>query len=332
MKKPFVVLSHVLLWLFLYALIVVIFSLLIATSGVEWLLSGQTFRTIILLMLPAVMLPFYAFYFLYPKLIRSTNKWLWYALSTAIILIMPVIYLKLDDQPITKILYHNTFLLFGFFPLLGFLFRSFLSGISDRQIKNELQRKQVESELRYLKAQVNPHFLFNTLNNIDSLISSDPGLASKSLINLSDVMRYMIYESTENMVLLQKELDYLGKVVTLNKLRFKAEKQIIFHINGEASEYRIPPLLLLPVIENVFKHQSSKQNNEAIIITVTIDKEWLTLTTSNPYDQTAKTTAEGGFGIETLRRRLDLLFKDRYDFEVVPAAPIFKVTLRIPLV
>jgi LytS/YehU family sensor histidine kinase len=97
-------------------------------------------------------------------------------------------------------------------------------------------------------------------------------------------------------------------------------------------EYRIPPLLLLPVIENVFKHQSSKQNNEAIVITITIDKEWLTLTTSNPYDQAAKTTAESGFGIETLRRRLDLLFKDRYDFEVVPAAPIFKVTLRIPLV
>lgn len=161
MKKPFVVPVHLLLWVLLYALIVVVFSLLIATSSVQWILSGQTFRTIVLLMLPVVMLPFYAFYFLYPKLIRSTNKWPWYALNIAIVLIMPVIYLKLDEQPITKILYHNTFLLFGFFPLLGFLFRSFLSGISDRNLKNELQRKQVESELKYLKAQVNPHFLLH---------------------------------------------------------------------------------------------------------------------------------------------------------------------------
>jgi two-component system LytT family sensor kinase len=332
MKKITLVLVHLLLWVFLYAVLFVVLNLFISASRVEWILSVQIVRITALMLLPMVMIPFYAFYFLYIKLINSTNKWLWHSIALGMLLLMPLIYLVVDEQPITKSLYHNSLLVFGLFSLLGFLFRGFINGISDRQIKNELQRKQLESELTYLKAQLNPHFLFNTLNNIDSLIDCDPALASKSLINLSDIMRYMIYDSTENLVTLQRELDYLAKVINLNRLRHKSDKLIEFQVSGDASSYQIPPLLLLPIIENIFKHQSTKYSDEAILITLTIDSGALSLSCTNPYDETAKRVPGGGFGLQTLQRRLALLFPGQYNFEVEVVAPIFKVSLRIPLV
>jgi LytS/YehU family sensor histidine kinase len=283
------------------------------------------------MLLLTLLFPFYIFYFLYQGLIKAKRKKLWYAAGLFAMLGLPLVYLKLDDQIITPILYHNSLLLLGFFALLGFLFASFINGITDRQLKNELQRKQLESELSYLKAQVNPHFLFNTLNNIDSLIGNDPELASQSLINLSDMMRYMIYDSASKLVPVQKELDYLAKVIALYRLRYKAEEPIDFRISGDAADHSIPPLLLLPIIENAFKHQSKKYSNEAIAIAINIENKVLTLTCSNPYDETAKTSADSGFGLETLQRRLALLFPGRYTFEIVPSRPIFKVSLQIPL-
>ncbi len=329
MKRSLIIPIHLLLWIFLYAVMFVTCSIFISTSNAQWVLSGRMVSTVTLMLLPVVMVPFYIFYFLYPLLL--VKKTLWYIVGLAVVLIMPLIYLKLDSQPITKVMYHNTFLLLGFFALLGFLFRSFLNGLTDRQLRNELQRKQLQSELTYLKAQINPHFLFNTLNNIDSLIDGNPKLASQSLINLSDIMRYMIYESIENLVPLQKELDYLTKVISLYKLRYKAEKLIAFRISGEAAHYNIPPLLLLPIIENTFKHQSAKYSNDPIVITIIIEQGMLILTCSNPFDEFAEKT-NSGFGLETLRRRLDLLFPAKHDFEVVAVPPIFKVSLKIPLV
>jgi len=331
MKKPYLILAHLLLWLFLYAVIYVGFKTLIIDSGANLILSNSIVRTTIFMLLLTLLFPFYIFYFLYQGLIKSKRKKLWYAAGILAILGLPVVYLKLDDQIITAVLYHNSFLFLSFFGLLGFLFASFLNGITDRQLKNELQRKQLESELSYLKAQVNPHFLFNTLNNIDSLIGSDPELASQSLINLSDMMRYMIYDSAGNLVPVQKELDYIAKVIALYRLRYKAEKLIDFRISGQASDHSIPPLLLIPIIENAFKHHSKKYSNEAISIAITMENKILTLACSNPYDDTAKIAVDGGFGLETLQRRLDLLFPGRYTFEIVAARPIFKVSLQIPL-
>jgi len=331
MKKSYLILAHLLLWLFLYAVIYVGFKTLITDSSSGWILSNSIVRTTVFMLLLTLLFPFYIFYFLYLGLIKSNRKKLWYAIGILTILVLPVIYLKLDDQIISAVLYHNSLLLLGFFALLGFLFASFINGIIDRQLKNELQRKQLESELTYLKAQVNPHFLFNTLNNIDSLIGNDPVLASQSLINLSDMMRYMIYDTASKLVPVQKELDYLAKVIALYRLRYKAEKLIDFRISGEAADHSIPPLLLLPIIENAFKHQSKKHSNEAIVITINMANKILTLTCSNPYDETAKTPVDSGFGLETLQRRLDLLFPGRYTFEVAPSGPIFKVSLQIPL-
>jgi hypothetical protein len=316
MKKSYLILAHLLLWLFLYAVIYVGFKTLITDSGSGWMLSNGIVRTTIFMLLLTLLFPFYIFYFLYQGLIKSKQKKLWYTAGLLTMLGLPLVYLKLDDQIITAVLYHNSLLLLGFFGLLGFLFASFINGITDRQLKNELQRKQLESELTYLKAQVNPHFLFNTLNNIDSLINNDPELASQSLINLSDMMRYMIYDSASNLVPVQKELDYLAKVIALYRLRYKAEKVIDFRVSGEAADQSIPPLLLLPVIENAFKHQSKKYSNAAIAISINVERKSLTLTCSNPYDETAKTYVDSGFGLETLQRRLDLLFPGKYTFEV----------------
>lgn len=331
MKKSYLILAHLLLWLFLYAVIYVGFKTLITDSGSAWMLSSSIVRTTIFMLLLTLLFPFYIFYFLYQGLIKSKQKKLWYTAGLLTILGLPLVYLKLDDQIITAVLYHNSFLLLGFFGLLGFLFASFINGITDRQLKNELQRKQLESELTYLKAQVNPHFLFNTLNNIDSLINNDPELASQSLVDLSDMMRYMIYDSASNLVPVQKELDYLAKVIALYRLRYKAEKVIDFRVSGEAADQSIPPLLLLPIIENAFKHQSKKYSNAAIAISINVERKSLTLTCSNPYDETAKTYVDSGFGLETLQRRLDLLFPGRYTFEVEAVQPIFKVSLQIPL-
>lgn len=331
MKKSSIVISHIIAWVILYLVFFVVLNITIRSSGSVLVMAGKIILWITLILLPGLMIPFYAFYFMLDRLTRGKRKLIWGIVAFLFLLLLPLGYLILDDSGGDLEDYFQCTVVVVFFAMLGLLFRTFFNGITQAKEKDILQKQQLETELNFLKGQISPHFLFNTLNNIDSLIATDPDTASKSLISLSDSMRYMIYETSESAVPLRSELDYLENVIALYKLRYKEECPISYQLNGSPENYKIAPMLLIPVVENAFKHYSQKLSTEGINISVVIGEENLVLLCSNAFTSVKENNQPSGIGLQTLRRRLDLLCPDAYELEIQSSSPIFRVKLSIPL-
>lgn len=200
-----------------------------------------------------------------------------------------------------------------------------------QQEKKELLNQSLISELALLRSQINPHFLFNTLNNIDSLVVRDPGRASDSIIKLSEIMRYMLYESNSDFVPLGKELDYIQSFIALQQLRLKNPEHTQFNVTGEPKGKMIPPMLFVPFVENAFKHGSKQKNKPGVIISVNITENTLTFEVVNSYSKDAVTSKDetGGIGMQNIKRRLELLYKDRHELFVNKNEEKYIVVLKL---
>ena len=187
-------------------------------------------------------------------------------------------------------------------------------------------------ELSLLKAQLNPHFLFNTLNNIDILIETDPKAASTYLQKLSDILRFVVYETSIEKIPLEKELDYIRKYVELQQIRTSNKQHAKLKIDGDPAELMIGPMLFIPFIENAFKHASNKKMNEAITVDISIADKQINFTCTNVYDSN-KTSPErpSGLGIALLRQRLNLLYKDHHELIIEQTENTFYVNSVIRL-
>ena len=177
----------------------------------------------------------------------------------------------------------------------------------------QLEIEKIKSELSFLKTQFQPHFLFNTLNNIYSLILNNNQLAGKSILQLSALLRYMLYEAGAEKVELRKEIDHLDDYIELEKMRFAARLDFSFNISGQVREKKIAPLLLMPLLENAFKHASGKLD-ERIWITVDliVKDNNLYFTVENsvfPDGKIQMQNSHSGIGWGNLRRRLSLLYE-----------------------
>ncbi|NJL14354.1 MAG: histidine kinase [Microscillaceae bacterium] len=183
------------------------------------------------------------------------------------------------------------------------------------QISQELQKERLEFELNYLKSQVNPHFFFNTLNNLYSLILLKSDQAEEVLLRLSGLMSYMLYETNRDQVSLQKEVEYLQDYIELEKLRFGDELNITFRFETDRQDYLIAPMLFLPFVENAFKHGAGNGPPAWIKIDLRINKGLVYFKVCNNLSEEkfTKTSAnKGGIGLKNVRRRLDLLFGPNY--------------------
>ena len=159
-----------------------------------------------------------------------------------------------------------------------------------------------------LKLQVSPHFLFNTLNNIDSLILNDSEKASEAVIKLSEIMRYMLYESQQQNVPLEREIQYLQNLIELQQLRLTKKDFIKFSVSGIPENKRVPALLFVPFIENAIKHCDKSVDAPGIIIDLDILNKGLKFDISNYISNTRVKDNEGGIGLANVKRRLELLF------------------------
>ena len=196
-----------------------------------------------------------------------------------------------------------------------------------QQLKEaELQLVNQQTELSFLRSQVNPHFLFNSLNNIYSLVYHESDQSLTAIAKLSDLLRYMLYDTNEK-VPLQKELDYINKYIELQEMRFENTTPIHVAITGNTEKASIPPLLLIPFVENAFKHGDMKQPH-LVKIKVSADDAAIHFNISNPIGNHQK-DASGGIGLENVRRRLELLYPGRYTLQVQERAAIFDVQLEI---
>jgi two-component system LytT family sensor kinase len=196
----------------------------------------------------------------------------------------------------------------------------------------ELQEKEMQlqvrnAELSYLRSQINPHFLFNNLNNIYSLVYRGSDEALNAIAGLSDLLRYMLYNQTET-VPLQKELDCIDKYIKLQQLRYEEPTIITVKYPYEPAPVSIPPLLLIPFIENAFKHGAPSANEQWLSVTITVDNHTLTFESENQIG-TGNKDQTGGIGIENVKKRLGLLYPGRHSLQISKHDNLFNVKLQI---
>jgi len=199
--------------------------------------------------------------------------------------------------------------------------------------KSELEHKTVQSELGILRSQINPHFLFNVLNNIDALIFEDKEKASNAIFLLSKIMRYMLHESPQEEVNLENEITYIKDYLELAKLSFEDPGFLEFKTSGTFSGKKIPPLLFIPLIENAIKHCNKKSKSPGIQINFNAEKDFIELHTSNyvkPSNQKLPNNSSGT-GIKNVEKRLILLHEKNYTFNIKEDLDKFDVYLKVPV-
>lgn len=198
--------------------------------------------------------------------------------------------------------------------------------------KIEMEKEKLQSEIKYLKQQINPHFLFNSLNNIYSLALTKSDLTTEAIIKLSAILRYMIYESQKEKVPMQEELNLIINYIDLQKLRMNEKTILNFQIEGDPDSYLIEPLLLIPIIENCFEYGCDNINESFIDINIKIQNSTLDLNTKNKIVQLPETkTTSKGLGLKNLKRRLELLYPNNFEFSTQQKDNIFEVKLKIDL-
>lgn len=202
-----------------------------------------------------------------------------------------------------------------------------------QQHEQTLAKDKLEAELVFLKNQVQPHFLFNTLNSLYSLILKKSDQSLEVLLKLSELLRYMLYETNVAQVELRKEIDSLKSYIELEKIRYGSRVDISINIWGETSGYTIAPMLIIPFLENSFKHSTRGFNGQAWITLELGCKDGnmiLKAENSIPKDKT-ESPAASGIGLNNVRRRLNLLYPDQYDLKIEASEDSYLVVLKLKL-
>jgi sensor histidine kinase YesM len=201
-----------------------------------------------------------------------------------------------------------------------------------KQAAQKLLIEKQTAELNYLRSQTNPHFLFNTLNNIYSLARDKSDLAPESILRLSKILRFMLYETGGDFISIEQELKIMSDYIELEKLRYDESLRINFNYDVEDMKQAIPPLLLIPLVENAFKHGVSEtRGNPFVDIHLSISARQLTFIIKNSTETTTDGPAvKENIGLSNLRRQLELLYKE-YDLSVQQEASRFTSVLKINL-
>lgn len=190
--------------------------------------------------------------------------------------------------------------------------------------------QKINSELSFLKAQLNPHFLFNTLNSIYSLANKKSDDTTVAIVTLSELMRYMIYEANEEYISLEKEIEYIKNYISLQLLRLKDSSGVKINIHGDLN-YKIEPLLLISFIENAFKYGTDFKGKTDIQIKISTDNNELQLQVYNVSSLQNAIKRDSGIGLENIQNRLNLLYPNSHKLEIVGEKKSFEVNLKIKL-
>ncbi len=227
--------------------------------------------------------------------------------------------------------------LYNFF-ITSFLISGFAVGLryaesalrKEEEIK-ELEREKLNSELALLKNQVSPHFFFNTLNNIYSLIAINQQDAQEAVLSLSKMMRYMLYESEQGNTRLSHEIEFMKGYIDLMKLRMSDRVRLTVNWPPEYEDIDLPPLLFIPFIENAFKHGVSYQGNSFIEISLRQERDLITFIARNSLNaaNAGGPQAASGIGLENVRKRLALLYAGRHELKIDERDSVFSIELTI---
>ena len=273
--------------------------------------------------------PYLVFYYWY-----VAKKWLW--IATGLVLSIACCFLLdftwtcfmeepnrvgLDDYLPQAVFFFTMYAVFG----IAFYFMRYSRFNELKETEALLQNRQ--SELSFLRSQINPHFLFNNLNNIYSLVYYQSDQALNAIAGLSELLRYMLYDA-DIVVTLAKEVIYIEKYIALQQLRYEQPEKVRFKINGPVEEALISPLLFIPFVENAFKHGDAT-TPDWLEIDLDVEMGCIHFFCSNK-KATKHKDIIGGIGIENIKKRLALLYPGKYKLEILDNDELFTVKLELP--
>ena len=206
----------------------------------------------------------------------------------------------------------------------------FFKNRNDQKKLEALQKKNLEQQLEYLKYQINPHFFMNTLNNIHALVDIDPEKAKDTILELSKMMRFILYEGDKRGVPLTREFDFIRHYVALMQLRYTDKVDIRTDLPEEVPDKTVPPLMLINFIENAFKHGISYQHPSFVHIKIAVNDDRLLFTCRNSKAETPN-QEKGGVGLTNVKQRLHLLYDNNYTLKIQNQPESYNVELTIPL-
>jgi LytS/YehU family sensor histidine kinase len=289
------------------------------------------------------MITFYPVYFLFPRILKFNNKGI--AILSGLILVALIAIFRTPAEFYLWKIFSNDYgkeMLFKsiymwnnlrmaiIIGIYAILIRFMINWFESQKLRDELVNQQQASELALMRAQVNPHFLFNTLNNIYSLVYRKSDDAPEAVMKLSSIMRYMLYDSASPKVPLEKEIEYLKSYIELQNLRTKHPDFVSLQIQGIIEGRSIAPMLLISFVENAFKH-SSKSHRPGILIYLTALNGKISFEVINYLKNTASANDEpvSGIGLGLIRRRLELIYPDNYKLLISREAEKFRINLEI---
>lgn len=329
---------HLLIW--------VVYTLFAALAWSDALWRGLSYESS---MIPAkVSVVYVNLYILLPRLLMK-KKYLKYIASLILILILGAFW-----QRCMVVFLHVPGMtgeakLFNFHAMLraGMIINSIviltsaayilMKGYEYQQMIKELEKEKLSAELKFLKSQIQPHFLFNTLNNLYGLTLRQSPKAPEIVMKLSELMRYMLYRTNAARVPLSQEINYLKNYITLEKIRYDDAVEVFFQVNGDILDKEIAPMLLIAFVENSFKHGASEGVGGAWVkVIVRIEKGMLYLDVSNSRTTGFVTSPDdnnedGGVGLPNVKHRLDLLYKDKYNLMLDKTKDSYHIKLELKL-
>ena len=282
-------------------------------------------------------------YFLGPYFIGKKRNFLLYILA-ALASIMAFIYLvylfhlvidlKVGMRPMGFYLrIIHTFLYAFMIVALSAGLYFFRNNMLLNQKQQEIENMRLESELEFLHSQINPHFLFNSLNNIYSLAILKSDKTGEAVLKLSDLLRFVLYESSEKYISINKEIKYIENYIDLQRMRLNENININFEVIGERKSQKINPMLLVPFVENAFKHGISYSEPCTISIRIILDSKSILLHVKNQVfpKRELESSKKDGIGIKNVKRRLEILYHDNYDLQIINEFGFFESILKIEL-
>ena len=350
MKRSVIILIHIGYWLLYFFLLFLMSLFIVLSSGNgkhAWdkiVIFDYVAHIFTLAVVPGV-IGFYSFYsYLFTNYLRKKRIALLFLLGIFISVItgkfgLLVMHVAFKEFNMFQLEMFDIFMLILVMSLIailnggmGLILKGFITSYEDIKIKEELKRKNLEVELSLIKSQLSPHFLFNTLNNIDVLIRRDPDRASLYLLELSDIMRYMLYEAKKGKVFFEKEIHFIKKYIDLQKIRTSNSNFVKFELNGTFNGVMIESMLLIPFIENAFKHAENKREGNAIEIKIEGNERQIKFVCKNSYLLDTEMKDEfSGLGNELIRKRIDLLFPGKHELIISDENGIFKILLILDL-
>lgn len=283
-------------------------------------------------------LSFYiTFKYITPSILNKRKKGL-IILYFVILLAFPFLFIHLLSYVFDAVYWFlELFIIYSYiilipFSILGALLQVYQYSQTKNREKAELESQNIQTELALLKAKIDPHFLFNTINNIDVLLENNPKEASRYLKKLGKILRFTLYQTKEDKILLADEINYLNEYIELQKIRSTNPKFIEFHIKGNPHNLRIAPMVFITFVENAFKFVLDKKIDSSIQIEINISANDITFSCKNTFDNKAlKDLNKDGIGLSTIKKRLNLIYKNNYELKINTIKNQFIVILKIKL-